>query len=641
MRVRLGKGAAALSVAALLGFGATVAAPASAAGVTFWVDAAAASTGPGSGCGADAAYTTIQAAVTAAAADDIIEVCPGTYAGPVTINRTNLTLRGAKAGVPAGPAATPADRGTGETIIESAGGNAISWSGVNPGTTIDGFTIRNTGTSGNSNGISVGSAGHTIVNNIVEFAGSSPGSQNSGIIAGAIPGHTIRNNSIRGFRYGMNLQSGNLADPSTRIEGNFVDFVFTGLIFGTNTANGHVITGNRIVGRPGHGGQGISTPSRSTEISNNTLIGGGNSSGIWVQNQAAPNTQGPGPAITGNTIQGFAWGIYQDSFPTGTTPTEAHGNNIVGNSAWAIFNVGSTTARPIEATCNWFGDIAGPGVGSGAPAGNRVSANTVNFTPWSVASNPGGACTGGLPDVPVVRVADAEVLEPASGQSGVFVPVMLDAPATENVTVRFFTTSGSAAGGNAPGVGVDFRNWGSVSSPRSVTIPAGSTQATINVPVYADGVSESNETFTVTIASVSGGDYVVSGENTATGTIIDADHLEVSEPVLNISNAQMYEGDDGARRIQLYVQLNKPAESDLLVALGTQDGSAVAGGDYNARSFTMRIPAGSTTRTFDVTLLNDALTESSETFTLVGAVSSGPLVEELSTTGTATILDND
>ncbi len=89
------------------------------------------------------------------------------------------------------------------------------------------------------------------------------------------------------------------------------------------------------------------------------------------------------------------------------------------------------------------------------------------------------------------------------------------------------------------------------------------------------------------------------------------------------------------------MQLNKPAESDLLVALGTQDGSAVAGGDYNARSFTMRIPAGSTTRTFDVTLLNDAVTESSETFTLVGAVSSGPLVEELSTTGTATILDND
>ncbi len=78
-----------------------------------------------------------------------------------------------------------------------------------------------------------------------------------------------------------------------------------------------------------------------------------------------------------------------------------------------------------------------------------------------------------------------------------------------------------------------------------MTIPAGSTQATINVPVYADGVAESNETFTVTIASVSGGDYVVSGENTATGTIIDADHLEVSEPVLNISNAQMYEGTTG------------------------------------------------------------------------------------------------
>ena len=73
MRPRLGKGAAALSVAALLGFGAYVAAPASAAGVTHWVDAAAASTGPGAGCGADAAYTTIQAAVTGTDIDKLVE----------------------------------------------------------------------------------------------------------------------------------------------------------------------------------------------------------------------------------------------------------------------------------------------------------------------------------------------------------------------------------------------------------------------------------------------------------------------------------------------------------------------------------------------------------------------------------------
>ena len=65
-------------------------------------------TGPGTGCGADAAYTTVQAAATAAGASDIVEVCPGTYAGNVSIaSKPGLTLRGAKAGVPAGPSATP------------------------------------------------------------------------------------------------------------------------------------------------------------------------------------------------------------------------------------------------------------------------------------------------------------------------------------------------------------------------------------------------------------------------------------------------------------------------------------------------------------------------------------------------------
>jgi hypothetical protein len=265
----------------------------------------------------------------------------------------------------------------------------------------------------------------------------------------------------------------------------------------------------------------------------------------------------------------------------------------------------------------------------------------VNFTPWSVAPNPGGACTGGLPSAPVVRIADAEVLEPASGQSAAFVPVMLDAPATENVTVRYYTVAGSAVGGNAPGAGIDFRNWGSVASPRSVTIPAGSTSATINVPVFADGEAESNKSFSVVIASVTGGDYVVAPVDTSTVTIVDADSLGTSDPVINVSNGWAYEADDGARKIQLYVQLNKPAASDVLVAVGTQDGSAVAGLEYNARSFTMRIPAGTISRTFDVTLLNDTSAESTKSFSVVGAVTGGPLVEELSMTGVGTILDDD
>ena len=264
---------------------------------------------------------------------------------------------------------------------------------------------------------------------------------------------------------------------------------------------------------------------------------------------------------------------------------------------------------------------------------------TFTFLPWEVTD--GGACTGGLPSAPVVRVADAEVLEVASGNRSAFVPVMLDAPATEDLTVSFYTVSGSAVGGNAPGAGVDFRNWGTPTSPRSVTIPAGSTQGVIAPPVYGDGVSEGNETFEVKIVSVSGGDYEVAADDTATVTILDADHLGTSDPVITVTNAYAYQGVDGVRKVQFQVQLNKPAASEVQVPMGTQDGTALAGTDYQARSFTLKLPAGSISKTYDVVLVNGSPTVGTTTFSLSGAVASGPLLEELSMTGTGTILAND
>src|SRR6185295_5452904 len=62
---------------------------------TRWVDPAATSLPPGTGCGTKAGYTTIQAAVNAAAPGDHINVCPGTYIEQVTIpaGKDNIRLR--------------------------------------------------------------------------------------------------------------------------------------------------------------------------------------------------------------------------------------------------------------------------------------------------------------------------------------------------------------------------------------------------------------------------------------------------------------------------------------------------------------------------------------------------------------------
>ena len=648
MRPRLGKGAAALSVAALLGFGAYVAAPASAADVVHYVDPVAASPGPGTGCGAAAGYATLAAAMTAATTGDIIEVCPGIHAGPLTINKANLTIRGAKAGIPAGPAANPVDRGTGESIIEVSGatGNVVTWSGgVGINTTIDGLTLRTSvsGTTGSTGtAISLGTSGHTIRNNMVEWTGTQKPLLQSGVLGGRTNGVRFESNNFKGFNAGLYLSSGNIADAQTIVEDNYIEFTNNGVLHGSNSANNHIVRDNRLVGI-GASGVGVNSPMRAgLVIENNTITGG--AYGVYLTSAASSlGLYSSGSLVTGNTITGAGYGVVQQGrnalLPEGSPSNTVTNNNIVGSTAYAILNSAAPGALDLEATCNWYGDVAGPTTDP-TPASRRISAG-VNATPWSVAANPGGACTGGLSSAPVVRVADAEVLEVASGQIAAYVPVMLDEPASENVTVRFYTTSGSATGGNAPGVGVDFRNWGTVASPRQVVIPAGSTQAVIAPPIYADGVAESNETFTVTLASVSGGGVELSDDVDASVTIVDADNLGTTDPVLYVGNGTVFEADDGTRQLQFHVQLNRPAGASTNVSLVTANGSAVAGADFVQRGFTVKFGATEVSKIFNVTLVNDTVGESAETFSLNGAVVSGPLVEELQSSATGTILDND
>jgi hypothetical protein len=469
--------------------------------------------------------------------------------------------------------------------------------------------------------------------------------QQAGISGSRADGLTIENNAIRGFRYGFNLQSGALTDAPSLFENNFVSYTFTGFILGASTADGHSFIGNTIVDAGGGGGNAIQLPMvADTTVVGNTISGTGagtSAFGVWLQEFGVVGGVGSGADISGNTITGFNYGVRlapNAALPAGSPANVVHDNNLTGNTNYAIF-AGSPAIAATEASCNWFGSAAGPIVAPEAGT-NRVNEN-VNFIPWSVAPNPGGACTGGLASDPVVRVGDAETLEPASGQTAAYVPLFLDAPLAEAVEVSFYTVDGTAIGGNAPGVGVDYRRWGTPSSPRRVTIPAGSVQATINVPVYADGVGESTEQFSVKLASVSGGGVVLAADDEASVSIVDADSLASPVPVLNVSRAWAYTGTDGVRKAQFYVQLDRPAAEDVLVSVATEDGTALAGEAYTERSFTLRIPAGSTSRTVDVRVLNQEGAPSSAEFSLLGQLVSGPAVFELQMTGVGTVLGID
>ena len=92
------------------------------------------------------------------------------------------------------------------------------------------------------------------------------------------------------------------------------------------------------------------------------------------------------------------------------------------------------------------------------------------------------------------------------------------------------------------------------------------------MPVLTDGLVEGDETFTVVIAGVSGGDVTI-GNGTGTGTIVDADAVSTINPAITVSNGTIYEGDDGQRRAQFFVHLSRPPATNVTITYTTADGT--------------------------------------------------------------------
>ncbi len=94
------------------------------------------------------------------------------------------------------------------------------------------------------------------------------------------------------------------------------------------------------------------------------------------------------------------------------------------------------------------------------------------------------------PALPTLSISNGGVIEGNSGSSPMAFTVTLGEPSALEVTVGFATSNASAT---APG---DY-----TATSGTLVIPAGSTSATIAVPVIGDTTAEANETFTVTLSS--------------------------------------------------------------------------------------------------------------------------------------------
>ena len=169
-------------------------------------------------------------------------------------------------------------------------------------------------------------------------------------------------------------------------------------------------------------------------------------------------------------------------------------------------------------------------------------------------------------------------------------------------------------------------------APATLTLTAANWNETQTFAVTAahddDAVADEPVVLTHT---VSGGDY----EGLAAANV-EVTITEDDTPALTIADASATEGDE---EITFTVQLNVASSLEVTVDWTTADGTATQGTDYAETTGTLSFDALETEQTITVPLLDDALDEADETFTIALSNPANATLDDAEATGTIT--DND
>ena len=142
------------------------------------------------------------------------------------------------------------------------------------------------------------------------------------------------------------------------------------------------------------------------------------------------------------------------------------------------------------------------------------------------------------------------------------------------------------------------------------------------------GTYNSRVTFT---ATETGTFYIAAG---AYGSNRGTYEVEVTEkvPMIQVADAEATEGDD--REIVFRVTLDGAASGPVTVSYTTVNGTAQAGKDYLEAYGTLTFAAGETEKTLRVTIIDDAVEDSGETFRLVLSDPAGAQLGDAEAVGT-------
>ena len=200
---------------------------------------------------------------------------------------------------------------------------------------------------------------------------------------------------------------------------------------------------------------------------------------------------------------------------------------------------------------------------------------------------------------PTISIDDVTVDE---GAGLATFTVSLDHATTAPVSFDYATSDGSANSS-------DYE-----STSGSLTIPAGSTEFTITVPITDDLYSEGDETFTVTLSNVSDNVDLTGSDLEGVGTIqdsgsgagIDVPSAEDTVYAVLSGDADVTEGDSATYTVSLVdengdsVVVSEPTDVTITFTSGTAEA-----GDYAETPVTVTIQPGDSRATVDVATFED------------------------------------
>ena len=212
----------------------------------------------------------------------------------------------------------------------------------------------------------------------------------------------------------------------------------------------------------------------------------------------------------------------------------------------------------------------------------------------------------GNPDVAGARglgsTASAVYLNSGIAVNAASVTLQLSAPSLTTVTVDYSTADVLASDG------VDYTG-----ESGTVTFQPGQTSRQILFPINGDADAEATENFLVNLTNAQNATI---GDAQGQVTIIDDDG-GIPGPTLSIDDVTLAEGNSGTTTANFTVSISEAPTTTVAVDIAVQDGSAVAGEDFNLiTSGPLFFDAANLSRTVTVELIGDTINEGSENFFL-------------------------